>query len=107
MANYHTRTVKYKPKMTDWEAYELLGPKIRKAIQDSLQPWSAYWCLRMVRKHGADYVIAALRRGDETMMRKGFIVKRGRGINLPSSFVVCKVKPLRANWQENKNEMDY
>jgi hypothetical protein len=84
--------------MNEWTAYDQLGPRVKKALQSAVTEWDSYWCLRMVRKHGSDWVIKSIRDGDEKFMKKGFVVKRGRGINVPSSYVKCKVQPLQANW---------
>lgn len=77
--------------------YDKLGPKVRKTLQECVTSWSSQWCYKMVNEHGADFVIKELRKADEGFMKKGFQVERFKK-NHPSSFVVAKVKPLRANW---------
>jgi len=104
MSNSQKRTVNYKPRMTDNEAYEQLGPRMRKALQEAAFAWSSYWVLRQVRKHGADKVEQALRAGDVAMFKKGFAAAKGfKGKNgykppMPSTVTACKVPALRANW---------
>ncbi len=101
MANYKGKVRYYtpkKPRMDEWQALELLPAELKKCLMDSVQPWSAIWILKYYRKAGLDRTINALRRGDKSFCEKGFIVKRGRGVNMPSSYVECKVEPLRANW---------
>lgn len=98
MSNYRGRSVNYTPRMSDDEALDLLGPRVRRALQEAVTSWSAYWALRMTRKHGADWVIAAIRKGDEEYCRKGFEPARGKRKAMPSSFVECRVSILRANW---------
>lgn len=98
MANYRSQTINYKPRMSEFEAFDKLGPRVRKALQEAVTSWDAYWCLRMSLKHGGDYVIAALERGDKDLCRKGFVPAKGFRKAVPSSYVECKVKPLKANW---------
>jgi len=98
MANYRGRSINYKPRMTDAEALDLLGPRVRRALQEAVTSWSAYWALRMTRKHGAEWVISAIRKGDEEFCRKGFIPAQGKRKATPSTVVACRVPILRANW---------
>lgn len=77
--------------------YEKLGPKVRKALQDSVTEWSSRWCYKMVQEKGADYVIRQLRDADANFMKNGFRMKHFQK-NVASSYVAAKVKPLRANW---------
>lgn len=98
MANARRQSVNYKPRMTDEEALDLLGPRVRRALQEAVTDWSAYWALRMTRKHGAEWVIKAIRNGDESFVREGFIPAKGKRKATPSSVVECRVPILRANW---------
>lgn len=77
--------------------YEKCGPRVRRALQDSVLPWSSQWAYKMTREHGADWVIAELRKADVAHMKKGVNIIRFSK-NFPSSYVACKVAPLRANW---------
>jgi hypothetical protein len=77
--------------------YDQLGPKVRKALQESVTMWSSRWCYNMVKQHGADWVINKLKLADIDFMKKGFVMKAFTK-NYPSSFVAAKVKPLKANW---------
>lgn len=95
MANYTGRSISYTPRMTEEDAYEKLPPTLRKALQESVQPWSSYGAYRYFQKHGLKKTVAWLRTGDETFMRKGFIPGRGKRKAVPSTFVACRVKPLR------------
>lgn len=97
MANYNTSSG-YVPKMSDDEAYEKLSFEVRKALQDALQPWSAYHCLKFQKKNGIEATIKYIRDGDNLFMKKGFIPARGRRHSTPSTYVECRVEPLRANW---------
>lgn len=98
MSNSPTRRVNYKPRVSAWDAFDQLGPQVRKALQEAVVSWDAYWCLRMVRKHGAEFVIKAIRAGDDKHCRKGFVPARGKRKAMPSSLVECRVPVLRANW---------
>jgi hypothetical protein len=81
--------------MTDEEAYEKLGPTLRRVLQESVTEWSSYATLRFFEKHGLAKTIQWLHSGDETFMRKGFIAGRGKRKPTPSSYIACRVKPLR------------
>lgn len=98
MRNSRGRSINYKPRMSDEEAFDLLGPRVRRALQEAVTDWSAYWALRMTRKHGADWVIASIRVGDEEFCRKGFIPAQGKRKATPSTLTACRVSILRANW---------
>ena len=87
----------YAHKHPDEYYYEKLGPKVRKALQESVTEWSSRWAYKMVQEHGADYVIKTLRDADVSFMKKGFRMKHFEK-NVQSSFVAAKVKPQRANW---------
>lgn len=95
MANYSGRSINYTPRMTDEEAYDLLPPTLRKVLQESVTSWSSYGTYRYFQKRGLKATVDWLRAGDETFMRKGFIPGRGKRKAVPSTFVACRVKPLR------------
>lgn len=77
--------------------YDQLGPRVRKALQESVTIWSSRWCHKMVKEKGAEWVIIKLKDADIDFMKKGFRMEHFKK-NHPSSFVAAKVKPLRANW---------
>ena len=81
----------------DKDAYDKLGPKVRRALQEAVIGWDADWCLRAVRQHGADYVIKAIRDGDKKEAARGWQIKPGQKA-VPSAYTACKVPILRANW---------
>lgn len=95
MANSQRRTISYKPRFTDEEAYERLPPTLKRALQNAVTEWSAAWTLRSFNKRGLQKTLDALKAGDETFMRKGWIPAKGKRPALASSFVSCRVKPLR------------
>ena len=95
MANSARRTVSYKPRYTDWEAYELLHPTLRRALQETVTEWSASWTLRYWKKNGLNATINALKTADVIYMGKGWIPAHGRRQKLASTFVTDRVKPLR------------
>ena len=99
MANSRRKAISYTPRMTSYEAYDKLGPKIRRALQEAVTEWNAYWCYRQFQKYGADRVVAAIRAGDAAFVAKGFIPKHGFRKGLPSTVVACDVPILRANWE--------
>lgn len=87
----------YASKHPDEYYYEKLGPKVRKALQESVTEWSSRWCYKMVQEKGSDYVIRTLRDADVGFMKKGFKMEAFKK-NHPSSYTAAKVKPLKANW---------
>lgn len=97
MANSARQTINYKPRYSDSEAYDLLPPTLKRAMQSSVTDWSASWALRHFNKRGLKDTIAALDRADRQFMLKGWIPARGKRKALPSSFVACRVQPLRSN----------
>lgn len=84
----------YATKYPDEYYYEKLGPKVRKALQESVTEWSARWCYKMVQERGA---AAVLKDADIDFMKKGWRMKHFTK-NVKSSYFETKVKPLKANW---------
>lgn len=95
MANYSSSG--YTTKYPDEYYYEKLNPKVRKALQECVQPWSSRWCYKMMETHGADSIIKMLKDADRDFMKKGFRMEHFKK-NHPSSFTAVKVNPLKANW---------
>lgn len=95
----NSRSGGYRRKNWDEYAYDKLGPRVRRALQEAVIGWDADWCLRAVRAHGADYVIKAIRDGDTKEASRGLQMKPGQKA-MPSSFKdrSCRVPILRANW---------
>lgn len=89
----------YRRKTYQEDAYDHLGPRIRRALQEAVTGWDADWCLRMVRKYGADYVIKAIKDGDKQQASRTIQMKPGQK-GFPSSYAdkSCRVPILRANW---------
>lgn len=104
MSNSRKRTINYKPRMTDFEAYDLLPPKIQHALQASLVSYDAYYIYREVEKRGIRKVLVMLEKWNAVRSLAVFVPARGikgtKGYRpaWPSTVVSCKVKPLRANW---------
>lgn len=104
MANAGRRNVNYTPRMTDEQAYEELPKPVRDALKVAVTDWCSYSLLRRYRKlckggmwssEAAQKVIQTIEYSDINYMEKGWIVKRGRGHNVPSTYVACGVEPLR------------
>ena len=93
----NTRSSGYRRKNYNAFAYDELGPRVRRALQEAVISWDADWCLRMVRERGADYVIRKIREGDKKEASRGWQMKPGQKA-VPSSFAAAKVSILRANW---------
>ena len=92
MRNAPGRTVSYKPRFTDQEAYDLCPPEVRKALDDSVTDWSSAAALRHSRKYGWKRTVQWLREGDEFFMAK----KNWNRDVCPTKKL--KLPPLRANW---------
>lgn len=93
----NSRSGGYSRKNYDKEAYDKLGPRMRRVLQEAVIGWDADWCLREVRKHGADHVIKIIRDADKKEAARGWQMKPGQKA-VPSSFTAAKVSILRANW---------
>ncbi len=97
MTNYSTGSG-YAPKMSDEQAYELISPKVRKALQEAIQPWSSYHVMKYEKKNGIKATIEWLKNGDILFCKKGFVPALGRRKTINSSMIECKVSILYANW---------
>ena len=95
----NTKSGGHARKNHDKDAYDKLGPRVRRALQEAVIGWDADWCLREVRKRGADYVIKAIRDGDRKEASRSYQL-RPFSKAVPSSFgdPSCRVPILRANW---------
>lgn len=79
MGNSRTRSVNYKPRYTNMEAYDLCPKEVRDALKEGPQGWSAAWCLRRLKKlekkHPREYaikkVVADVWRGTNSEVRDG------------------------------------
>jgi hypothetical protein len=86
-------------KTPDLVAYEKLPPQVRKALQESLNDWSADACLKHCQKHGWLKTIEWIRYGDSLLVSRGWRMSLKIGVkNDPSPARACKVPILRANW---------
>lgn len=96
MANAPRRSINYKPRYTDMEAYDLLPPALKEAIRNSVSDWDSYWILKLWNKgnHSIPQLVLKLKNADIHFMKKGWIPARGRRQAMPSSYVECNVKPL-------------
>lgn len=104
MANSPRRTIRYTPKMTSFEAYDLLPPQVQHALQTCVISFDAYSIYRIVQKHGIRKALQSLADGNEHYAKRD--LEKARGIKgrkgyrpaEPSTVISCKVKPLGANW---------
>ena len=97
MGNAPTHKINYKPRMSDDEAYERLPVTLQRCLQEAVTAYSSYAILKYFEKNGLPDTILWIQAGDTAFMKKGFFTT-GRGKHLkvqPSTFVACKVKPLR------------
>ena len=97
MGNAPTRKINYKPRLSDAEAYERLPVTLKRCLQEAVTSFSSYAVLKYFEKKGLTSTIYWIQEGDIAFMKRGFF-SVGCGKNLkvePSTFVACKVKPLR------------
>jgi hypothetical protein len=82
-----------------WEAFDALAAPVRKALQESLNDYSATDVLAYSREHGWKAAVEWLRYGDRLLVDKGWRIERKVGVkNHPSPAKACRVSILRANW---------
>lgn len=81
-------------KLSEADAYEMLPPEVRKALQEGVFEWSASFCVGHVKRHGIAATIERLRHGDMHTIKAGWEPRR----RIPSPCVVSGVEPLYANW---------
>ena len=93
MGNAPTRKVNYKPRLSDEEAYERLPVTLQRCLQEAVTSFSSAAVLKHFEKNGLPDTIKWIQAGDTAFMQRGFF-KIGKKVE-PSSFVACKVKPLR------------
>lgn len=98
MANSRRQTIHYTPRYTDDEAFEMLSPRTRQALRNSVTDWSAASVLRYERKHGTNKTLLWLRDVNLREAARPWITYRGRKENVPSTYVACGVPPLVGNW---------
>jgi hypothetical protein len=93
MANSARRTIRYKPRMSEAEAYEALPLTLKRALQEAVTEWSSYWIYQNFERYGLAQTIDVLHEADAAFMSKKIKVKKAV---ISSSFVACKVRPLKA-----------
>ena len=47
MSNSRTQSINYKPRYTQMQAFDLLGPVTRAALREGPQQWDTLWLLRL------------------------------------------------------------
>jgi len=82
-------------KMTDYEAYEQLPITLKRCLQESVTEWCSYWILKSFQKSGLDRTIKAIHDADDYFMRKKLQSTRFKKADIVSSYVACKIGPLR------------
>ncbi len=104
MGNSPTRSISYTPRMTQYEAYDLLPPQVQHALQEAVTAFDAYATYRAVKKDGIRKVLRMLEDWNTNRSRENFVpacgVKGTKGYRpaWPSTVVACKVTRLGANW---------
>lgn len=104
MSNSPRRTINYTPRMSQFEAYDLLPPKVQHALQEAVTAFDAYAVYRFEKKHGIRKTLVWLAEGNAAWAAKDFVPARGiKGSSgyrpaWKSTVITCKVPPLKANW---------
>lgn len=94
------RTINYTPRYTQWEAFDLLHPRVRDALQRAVIEYDTVAVLNYSRKHGADAAIRWIAQGNASEAKRDWI--RARGVKgrkgyvpaMPNPCVTLKLKPL-------------
>lgn len=90
--NSRTRTVNYTPRMTDMEAFDLLHPELKHALETSPFEWDAYATYRYAKKHTRKETIAWIEGGNAAEMKRQW----GRGVPNPTASL--GLAPLRPSY---------
>lgn len=86
------RRARYKPKFKEMEAYDLLPPQVRKALQEGVNCWSSSGSLKHYKKYGWSSTVQWIQDGDDWFMSQrnwDHQIGPTKQLNL---------RPLRANW---------
>lgn len=101
MGNYRTgRMLTYKPRYSQWEAFDLCHPRVREALSLAVTSYDNVAVLNYSRKHGADAAIRWIEQGNRSEAKRDWI--RARGVKgkkgyvpaMPNPCVTLKLKPL-------------
>jgi len=96
MANSARRTIRYKPRMSEAEAYEALPLTLKRALQEAVTEWSSYWIYQNFERYGLAQTIDVLHEADAAFMSKKMVSKKFKKADIRSTYVECKVRPLKA-----------
>ena len=95
MANSARRSLNYKPRVSEAEAYERLPITLKRCLQEAIVEWCSRSVLAHFEKHGLSKTIAEVHRWDDYQMRKKIQTKKFKKAELRSTNVECNDKPLR------------
>lgn len=84
---------------TNWDAYDALPSVLRHAMQQSVGGADASDVFAKFAKYGIDWTLKWLRREETKLMKRYAFYLRGTNHLVHSSYVACKVKPLRGGIQ--------
>lgn len=85
-------------KMSQWDAYDMLPPEVKKAVQEAMIVYCCVNIYKYNKKHSNAATIAYIKSGDRSEIKRGWIPARGRRAKVPSPCEVENVTPLYANW---------
>jgi len=77
-ANGPRRNLRYKPRLTDQQAYDLLPADIRQALREAVISFDALWFLNRLKKGtSASILVASIRRASREWAAKPLIPAKG------------------------------
>ena len=80
----------------DQAAYDALPSILRQAVQQSVGGADAREVFAHYAKHGSEKTLKWIRREETALMTRHAFYLRGTNHLIHSSYVACKVKPLRS-----------
>jgi hypothetical protein len=95
MGNSSTRTISYRPRLTQEEAFDLLPPELRSVYRSLVTEFDTASILRFYQKHGITKTKQWLRQGEDEFLRRGFIRRTIARPKVESTAIALGIEPLR------------
>src|SRR6185312_3629280 len=92
MANSRTRSINYKPRMTQMEAFDKLAPEVRDFLRATLTEWDTTSILRFQRKNTVWQTLEWLRTAEAKELARPW----GRG--MPNPTHALGLRPIKPNY---------
>lgn len=94
MANSYRRNINYKPRMSDFEAYELLPIEVRNEIKNGCIDYDAYALLRRCKKIGVAATVKSIQSSNIAWAKKPWISQGRYSIYGPYGTGELKWSPI-------------